>query len=332
MNDNNIDIEKLISHIDLYSYVNQYLEPDKINNSEAWYHCPFHDDYTPSMSVSIDKQVWYCFSCKSGGDVLSFCKKIHGVSTLKAINMLCEYANLKNTDITELKAPPDSLRVLKMLNRKHDKVTNFVRKPLKNDIMLMYEKRPIVEWLNEGISQEVLDKYQVRYCDLDNTIAFPIFDNDGNIINIKKRTLNKNYKKLKITKYINVYKVGKLDYLFGFALNKDKYDDYKDLILFESEKSVMKLESFGLYNGLAVSTSSISKEQAISLINTGKNIVIAMDKDVTLSHIRKNFQYLINFTNTYVMLDYDNLLDEKDAPIDKGIDTFMRLYSKRMKL
>jgi len=325
-----IDLEALVSHIDILSYINQYIDSEKELNGEVWYHCPFHTDDTESMSVNQDKQLWFCLSCKQGGNVYNFAKLYHKFTAEETVIHLCRYANL---DVSEVKAPPDVLKYLRKLSRTFNKKeNNSGYKVLNKDCMLIYEHRPIKEWLNEGISQDILDKYLVRYNDLDNSIVFPIYDNAGNIINIKKRTLDKDYSKKKKPKYVYLNKLGTLSHLYGFAQNKGRYNDYKSLILFEGEKSVMKLESIGLYCSVALGTSSITKEQANALIKTGKNIVICMDKGVSLNDIRQRFAYLIRFTNTYVVIDNYGLLDEKDSPIDKGYDIFKQLYNKKIRL
>lgn len=324
-----VDIEELVSRLDIVQYVSQYIELEE-KKGEFWACCPFHDnDETPSFAINPEKQQWFCQACKKGGNIVGFYIEYHNVKFPEAIVGLCKYAKL---DVSELKAPPDTIRILREYSRKRKKKVNIQRKILKDDCMLIYDKAPIKEWLSEGISQSILEKYQVRYNKLDNAIVFPIWDNDGNIINIKKRTLNNNYKALKQPKYINFCKIGELDYLFGFAQNKDTYNSYKTIILFESEKSVMKLESHGYFNSVALSTSTITQKQAITLIQTGKEIVIALDKDVPVTEIRKRFKYLIKFTNTSVIIDSSNMLKPKDSPIDCGFDVFNELYKRRIKL
>ena len=326
----NIDIENLVSHIDLIEYVSQYIELQE-KNSEFWTSCCFHSgDETASLAFNPEKQVWFCLGCKRSGNVYSFAKEYHKLSPSETVMELCSYAKL---DVGEVQAPTDIIKQFRFMKRNFNKKhIDINHKVLNKDCMLVYDKEPIKEWLEEGISQEVLEKYDVRYDRLNNAIAFPIFDDDGNIINIKKRTLQKNFKDLKRPKYINLYKIGKLDYLWGFAQNKHKYNDYKSLILFEGEKSVMKLETAGYFNSVALSTSSITKEQANTLIKTNKDIVIAMDKGIDMEHIRRNFSYLSRFTNTFVIFDRNGLLEDKMAPIDNGIEVFKKLYEQRIKI
>src|ERR1700704_5825478 len=57
--------------------------------------CPFHSQRTPSLSVSQEKQAWYCFGCQEGGDVLTFVEKIEHVDFMGALEMLAERAGVE---------------------------------------------------------------------------------------------------------------------------------------------------------------------------------------------------------------------------------------------
>lgn len=325
-----LDVSLLVERVDLIDYVSQYIDLEE-RKGEYWCQCVFHNgDNTASLSFNKEKQTYYCLGCKKRGNIFTFVKTYHKMSNEEAIAELCKYGNL---DVGELKAPPDVIKHLRKMKKTFNtKAIEINRKPLDKDCMIVYNHNPIKEWLDEGISQEVLDKYIVRYDTLDKAIVFPIFDNLGNIINIKKRTLRPDFNAKKIPKYIYLHKLLKLDYLYGFAQNKDKYGEYKNLFIFEGEKSVLKMETFGYYNALALGTSSITKEQANTLIKTGKRICICMDKGISLPEIIERFKYLSRFTNTYVIIDRQNLLENKDSPIDKGIDVFKQLYAEKIKL
>lgn len=326
----NIDVEALVENIDAVEYISQFLEEEKTVRDEVWFHCPFHVDETASFSVNKNSGLWFCLSCKRGGNVYNFAKEYLKLEPSEVISELCKYANIEEKDIL---APPDTIKFLRSIKRSfHKKENNFNRKILNKDCMLIYEKSPIKEWLAEGISQEILDKYDVRYDMLDNAICFPIYDNLGNIINIKKRTLDPDYKQKNKPKYINMCKIYKLDYLFGFFQNSPEYDKYEDIIVFEGEKSVMKMESFGIFNAVSLSTSSITKEQANTLIKTGKKIVLCMDEGVSMRDIKDRFSYLIKYTDTYTVFDNEGLLDKKMSPIDNGLGVFKKLYDERIKL
>ena len=56
--------------------------------------CPFHNEKTPSFSVAPDKQIYHCFGCKKGGDVINFIMDIEGLSFTEAVQFLAKRANM----------------------------------------------------------------------------------------------------------------------------------------------------------------------------------------------------------------------------------------------
>ena len=121
------------------------------------------------------------------------------------------------------------------------------------------------------------------------------------------------------------------------SIVKDEYinlsgcKSINEIILGEGEKSVMKLEACGVNNAVAMATSHLSKAQAQILMKLHTNIVVALDKDKDPKQ-DKNLMNLARYNNCYIMVDKENLLDEKDAPIDKGIEVFKKLYDQKERL
>ena len=57
--------------------------------------CPFHDDSNPSMGVTEDKGLYYCFSCHASGDVINFVKEIEGITFRESVSKVAEIANIE---------------------------------------------------------------------------------------------------------------------------------------------------------------------------------------------------------------------------------------------
>ena len=57
--------------------------------------CPFHEDHRPSMYVNPDKQIYKCFACGAGGDVLKFVQMREGLTFPQAIERLAERAGIQ---------------------------------------------------------------------------------------------------------------------------------------------------------------------------------------------------------------------------------------------
>lgn len=138
-----------------------------------------------------------------------------------------------------------------------------------------------------------------------NRIVYPVYDTEGNFINIKGRTRFKNFKLLNIAKYINYYKVGSLDYFQGWKQTKDHIKTQGEIIIFESIKSVMKCYGWGYQNCVSAESHSLSDWQIRLLLKMRVDVVFAYDKDVSYyaPDVQKQLSKLKRFTNVYIIED-----------------------------
>ena len=117
--------------------------------------------------------------------------------------------------------------------------------------------------------------------------------------------------------------------VFGIAENKEDILSKKEIIIFEGAKSVMIAHSWGVRNCGALLTSHLSQFQMKILAKLGVRVVFALDKEVVIRD-DPNIAKLKRYVTTEYIWDRDNLLDEKDSPVDRGVDTFMKLYEGRL--
>jgi DNA primase len=97
-------IAQLRSRLDIVDVVGQTVALKK-NGGRYWGLCPFHNEKTPSFSVRPDVQVYYCFGCKAGGDVISFVMETEHLEFIEALKELAERVHMPlpdTTDMTEL--------------------------------------------------------------------------------------------------------------------------------------------------------------------------------------------------------------------------------------
>ena len=80
-------LNELQSKLDIVSVISSYIPLSKKGRNYFGV-CPFHDDHTPSLSVSPEKQIYKCFVCGEGGNVFDFVKNYEHVSFLEAVNIL----------------------------------------------------------------------------------------------------------------------------------------------------------------------------------------------------------------------------------------------------
>lgn len=337
-------IDNIKRSIDIIEYVLQYLDLELAPSGEYWAKCPFHkDDTEPSLSFNKRKGVFYCFGCNVSGDIINFVELYHQLTFLEAVKHLLNYGELGSIEYKKRKSSK-ILDLLHKINYKKQKEEGvIVRDYLHSNIMNNYTKEPIKEWLNEGIKQELLNKYEVRYDKKSNSIVFPIKDANGNIIAIKSRTLYHNFKDLGIKKYIYYQKIITNDFLCGLYENLSHIKAKNEVIVVEGIKSVMKLEGYGYNNVVSIETDVINENQKKMLLQLQCDIVFALDKGVRVTTkkmkytrnrdiIYSNIGLLSKLTNVYVIDDKYGLLNNKDSPADKGKEVWEKLYESRYKI
>ena len=206
-------------------------------------------------------------------------------------------------------------------------------------------------WLKDGITKEAMDKFQIKFSLGQNKIIIPHFDINGRLIGIRGRALEKKeieefgkYRPIQIGKTLYSYP---LQFnLYGIYEHKKGIQKRRSAIIAEAEKSVMLDDGYyhELSNCVACCGSTFNKYH-ISLLTDilGANeIIVALDKeyedwrsDKAKKYREKIERMCKKYTNqasfSYIW-DYDNVLNEKDSPFDKGKDVFEHLYKTRVKV
>ena len=213
-------------------------------------------------------------------------------------------------------------------------------------IMECFTKYYPIEWLNDGISREAMDKFNIRYSPSQNKIIIPHYDVNGRLIGIRGRALNQEdidtWGKYMPVQIENKWYSHPLSLnLYGLNKTKENIKATEIAYLVEAEKSVLQMESFSIPNcAAAVCGSKLNKYALDILVRTchPQEIVICFDKE-ELPHEDKYFNHLYELCKKYqayanfsFIYDKENLLDLKDSPTDKGEDTFVKLLQKRVRI
>lgn len=203
-----------------------------------------------------------------------------------------------------------------------------------------------VEWIYEGISVETMEKYEIRYSIENNSIIIPHRDKDGRLVGIRERNLDRRQVEVLGRKYVPhtsfahrlTYKHRLSMNTYGILQNKEAISEYKKCIIFEAEKSVLKMDSVWNNNpSVAVGGSSVSLYQLNLLKELGvKDIYLSFDKEEGEkwdNKLDKICQRIVNFgLECYIIEDKEGkYLDLKDSPIDKGEFVFLELYKNARK-
>ena len=219
------------------------------------------------------------------------------------------------------------------------------------EILTYFTKYYHPSWLKDGITKEAMDRFQIKFSIGQNKIIIPHFDIDGRLVGIRGRTIDKKEAE-EFGKYRPI-QIGKTTYahplqfnLYGIHEHKEGINKRHIAIIAEAEKSVMLDEGYygDLSNTVACCGSSFNKYH-ISLLTDileAEEIVVALDKEYQDWRDDKAKQYkkkilelchkYKNQANFSYIWDYENLLNEKDSPFDKGKDIFAYLYKNRIKV
>lgn len=327
-------IQEISDNVNLVEYIGDSMDLKK-KGKDYFGNCPLHVDKTPSFSINPEKNSFYCFSCGRGGGIIQYLAEYEHMSFDEAIEKASKLASIDLSTMCQSQTVK--------LNKKIRREKNNVKKKQEHVILdkSEYEKfriGKVDEWLEEGIRQEEIDLFEIRLDDRSNRIVYPVYDIEGNLINIKGRTRFSNYKKLGICKYINYYPVGVVDYFQGLNITGQYIKKSREIKIFESLKSVMKLFGNEIKDSASAEKHVLSLEQITWIIKSDiENVVFCYDSDVTYKEkaVQKDINTLKRFVNVYLIKDKDNLLggiEGKNSPIDLGIDVWNRLYSQKQKV
>lgn len=313
-------------------------------------------------------QLFHCYTdCADSFDVFDLILRImrtQGITKLSkktgkevqwelydAIRFIVKYFKLDYLAEDESEEFHQSLEDWKILdgyekNRETDKKAREIT--IYNDNILKYLPRPkIMPWLEEDITQQVIDYNNISFDPVNCGIVIPHYNWKNELIGIRERTLI--FEEEKYGKYKPAYLNGQLyNHPLSFNLynlnnSKQYISMYKMAIVFESEKSCLKYQSyFGIDNDISVAVCGFNllNYQVELLINAGaREIVIALDKqfeeigDDNWKRLTKNLYSIHSKYGAYVQISYifdtENLLQFKSAPIDEGKDKFLYLFKER---
>lgn len=291
---------------DIVDVISQYMHL-KRSGRNFFGLCPFHNEKSPSFSVSPDKQIFHCFGCGVGGNVITFVSKIEGMNFIETVKMLAERANiqlptLENSGDRQKEILKDKVYKVNeftaefyhqnLYNNTQAKIAQeYVKKrQLSNETLKSFkigfsgkfdelykelkkqgfEEQEILEsgLVNKNEKGQYIDRYR-------NRLMFPICDVRGHVIAFGGRVLDDSK-----PKYINspenvVYSKGR--HLFG--LNVAKKGDIKKLLIVEGYMDVISLHQRGITNVVASLGTALTEQQGWLLRKNTEQIILSFDSD-----------------------------------------------------
>lgn len=336
-------LQAINDNVDLLAYVSQQIDMRQ-RGRDYFGRCPFHQERTPSFSITPETNKFYCFGCGAGGGIIQYLMQAENLDFNSAVSKASHLANIDLNTMCRSQTVMFN-RSLKQHKQKQPHKTQHTILPYSE--YAKYDKGIITSWLSEGIRQEEIDLFDIRLDRRSKRIVYPVYDTKDNLINIKGRTMLDNYKSLGIEKYINYYPVGTVDYFQGLTVTLPYIEQSGEIIIFEGLKSVMKLFGFGIRNSVSAEKHTLTTEQIQIIIHNPhiNSVVLAYDSDVSYTRrtfdgkpnrkVYENMCMLKRFINLYVIEDRHNLLggvEAKNSPVDLGLDIWNELYRNKRKV
>ncbi len=304
-------VEEIRVNTDIVDLISGYVQLRKRGRNYIGL-CPFHNEKTPSFTVSPDKQIYHCFGCHAGGNAYKFLMEYKNISFVESVQELAENLGIKleenaNPDNTE-KSEFEELYEINVIAAKY--FSNILLKNKEGEIARKYFRdRNIKEQTNkvfglgyalpawDSLLQHLVehkvdlqkakdiglvdskdngsyyDKYRGR-------TIFPIFSPNGRVVGFGGRVMNTEEK---TAKYINspeskIYSKRKT--LYGLFHSKDEIRRLNKAILVEGYMDVISLFQNGVKNVVASSGTALTEEQILLLSRFTKNIVVNFDSDL----------------------------------------------------
>lgn len=326
------------------------------NNNELLFRTICHCGDSHKLYFYRDSKSFHCYSNCGQMDIFNIIMNVLNINIHGAIKYVNNMFQIETYEMQEGFSDGDIVNkdweILKSHQRvgskEHERNFNILDEKLLNKFYRYYHPA----FYKDGISFKTLYKFGIRYDILNQRIIIPHYDEHGNLIAIRCRNLNKDLI-AEGKKYTPVVIDGRLLsaktslYLYGLNFNRENIKKTKRVILLESEKAVMQLDTIlGQENniGVALSSSALSVVQVALLKDLGvEEVIVALDKEyeeygtneekLYAMKIRKGIiNKLTPHFSVSVMWDKEDLLNKKDSPTDRGIDIFKALYQNRIKI
>ncbi len=352
-------IEEIRYSNDIVEVVSEYVSLEK---KGRYYFglCPFHKEKTPSFSVTPSLQIFNCFGCSKGGNVIQFIMNIENLDFVEAVKLLAEKANIilpetgagisedelvKKKNLIGInkeaarfyynyltagkgKEALEYLSARKIMKRTIKKF-GLGLSPLSSGLLLKhlndkgYEDRLIVEsGLAISGNNGIYERFRGR-------IMFPIFDIRGNVIGFGGRVVDKSKPKYMNSPETMTY--NKRKNLYG--LNYAKNSGNKNIIVVEGYMDVISLHQSGIINSVASLGTALTESQGRILKKYFDRIIICYDSDAAGKNAAMRGLDLLNDIGCNVkVLEIPNGKDPDDFIRNNGADRFNNLIEKSSSL
>ncbi len=357
-------IQRVNDAADLLDVVGSFI---KLKKRGANYlgNCPFHNEKTPSFTVSASKGIYKCFGCGKAGNVITFVQEHEKLSYPEAITWLARRYHIEveetqqSNAVKEQRLIEESLRI----------INNFATAYFQENLQTTEGTAIGLSYFRErGFRKETIEKFQLGYCPEDKEdlahkatekgyqkdllikaglvyernnhlgaiyagrVTFPIHNQSGRVIGFGARILKSNEKS---PKYINtpeneIYSKSKT--LYGLYFAKNALSRQNECLLVEGYTDVISLHQTGIENVVASSGTSLTEEQLKLIKRFTSNLTILYDGDAAgiKAALRGLDMAIEQGMNVHVVLLPDN--HDPDSYVQSvGVESFNDFIAKNKK-
>ena len=300
-------IEEVRSRNDIVDVISGYVKLQR-KGSSYFGLCPFHNEKSPSFSVSPGKQMYYCFGCGAGGNVFTFLMEYENYSFQEAVKTLADRAGVALPEIEysqEAKRARDEKNAVLEVNREAAKYYYYLLRTPEGAPGLEYLKKRgltaetmqrfglgyagrysdgLYRYLKKkGVSDELLKKSglmqvnekQGMYDKFWNRVMFPIMDLNGKVVGFGGRVMGDAKPKYLNSPETAVFDKSRNLYGLNFARSSRK----KQLLLCEGYMDVISLHQAGFMNAVASLGTALTSQHASLLKRFTDEAVLTYDSD-----------------------------------------------------
>ncbi len=353
-------ISEIVEKNDIVNVISEYVHLKK-SGSNYMCLCPFHSEKSPSFSVSSSKQIFNCFGCGVGGNVVTFVQKIERLNFVEALKLLADRAGVELKDSRDAK-DLERLNFKSRLLKINLEAARFFYKKLQEN------KQPEKYLKNRGLSDEIVKSFGIGYS-LDswdsllkylqkkgfdkediykvglvlpkkqgdgfydrfrNRVMFPIIDLKGNVIGFGGRVMDDSKPKYLNSPDTPVFNKGYN--LYGLNQVK-KLTSIDNILIVEGYMDTIALHQYGVSNTVASLGTAFTEHQAKLLKRFSNEIVISYDADVAgQSATFRGLSILEKEGCNVKVLNIPSGKDPDDYIRANGVESFRELVSNSLPL
>lgn len=327
--------------IPLVSANNQYqLYPSACHHSD-W------ERHKNKLYYYVQSQRWYCYSCSGDWDTIGLVQHLRKCTFNQAVDYICSTLGINAAEIVQDDMRDPWQRDLRrwLPNADIDEPAELTA--YDPAILSAFDHLYPTEWLEYGITRDSMDKFGIGWYARQACISIPVVQN-GQLVGVRGRyTKRQDVDKGKYRPIAmldgTVLKFSTNQCLYGLDQNKAAIEKCRQVLLFESEKSVLKADSWNIHNALAVFGSNISKRHIEMLLELGVNdVVLCMDSDYRqvgdddfqffVAKMRKLAGKLRGYFNVSIIYNNQGYDGYKYSPVDFDRWQFDKLYESRVRV